>query len=475
MNPTKPNILWICTDQQRFDTLGCMGNPFVHTPNLDALAAEGAGFENAFCNSPVCMPSRASFLTGKYPSNCGLAWNGQRLPESEAPNLLPRVLHDHGDYYTGLSGKLHIRQYRNSELSRATDERRMNDGYVEFYWSPCANPNQWSGNDYFHWLRDKGEEFTVEPHDDNRWVETMMTPATHHSSYCAQKAINFIESCKDKPFPWHFAVNMYDPHSPFDPPREMLHPYLERLQDIPLPAYKEGELDSKPTIHQQHHRESNTGAYGIYRCPEMSEYDHRLVRAAYWAMIDLIDIQVGRMVDALKRTGQYDNTMIIFTSDHGELLGDHGIYLKGFMFYDASVHVPLLISWPGRIPAGQRHDALVELVDLYPTIMQAIDQQPHGGIQGRSLFDLIDGSASTGDFRSDVYSEGHNDKVSAAMLRTRDHKIVRDHKSNEGELYDLCTDPGEHHNLWDNPDYRDLRRELTERLAARAAEAALCH
>ena len=179
-----------------------------------------------------------------------------------------------------------------------------------------------------------------------------------------QKAIDFIERHASDDRPWLFSVNCFDPHHPFDPPEEFLRRYLDRLDDIPLPNYVPGELEGKPLFQQVDHAGAYGGQFGFYPFREMSPADHRLIRAAYWAMCDLIDVQVGRLLDMLERSGQREDTLIVFMSDHGEMLGDHGFYLKGPFFYEPAVRVPLMISWPGVVREARRTPALVELVDL---------------------------------------------------------------------------------------------------------------
>jgi arylsulfatase A-like enzyme len=195
------------------------------------------------------------------------------------------------------------------------------------------------------------------------------------------------------------------PHHPFDPAPEYLERYQGRLDAIPLPSYVPGELDGKPEAQRIDHR----GAYGIanyYPFADMSANDHRLVRAAYWAMCDQIDEQVGRMMEALDRSGQREQTLIVFMSDHGEMLGDHGLYLKGPYFYEQAVHIPLIIAGPGV--ATRRIGGLVELVDLAPTLLEAAGLPKHPGMQGRPLWPLLTGKTTEGSEpsqREDVYCE----------------------------------------------------------------------
>jgi len=466
---TRANILWIVTDQQRYDTLGCYDNPLVLTPNLDRLAASGVVFEHAYCQNPVCTPSRASLMTGRYPRTTRCRQNGQMIPADEL--LVTRLLARAG-YRCAMAGKLHLAPCHPQFFPQG--EQRVDDGFQEFRWS--AGPGMHSGADrYQQWLRRHGLEFHRTPIAGSKHVQVSMPPQQHQTTWCANRAIRHIETQAESQTPWLCFCGIFDPHHPFDPPEEYLRPYLERLDDLPLPNYVEGELEGKPVFQQMDHR----GAYnvsGLYPFAEMSEQDHRLVRAAYWAMCELIDTQVGRMIEALKRTGQLDNTLVVFMSDHGEMLGDHGIYCKGPHFYDPAVRVPLIVSYPAAVAGDRRAGALVELVDLAPTLLEAAGLVPHEGMQGRSLWPMLTGHAPLDSHRDDVYSEYYNSAPShtdpaahATMIRTVTHKLVAQHGLDLGELYDLEREPAETRNLWDDPDCAELKTDLLKRLCDRMA------
>lgn len=467
----RPNILWICTDQQRYDTLGCYGNDFVRTPNIDRLAEKGVLFEHGYCQSPVCTPSRASFLTGRYPRTTRARQNGQSIPPDEV--LVTRLLADSG-YTCGLAGKLHISACQPTVTPAM--EPRINDGYAEFRWShhPLAD---WPTNEYSQWLLEKGKRYRPVPHEKSKYVLVGPDAEDQQTTWCAEKAITFIESNASFDRPWLYSVNMYDPHHGFAPTREHLEKYAERLKDIPLPNYTEGEHDGKPAFQRNDHH----AAYGIkdlFPYADMTEQDHLYIRAAYWAMIDLIDEQVGRMLEALERTGQAENTIVIFMSDHGELLGDHGIYLKGPHFYDPAVRVPLIVSWPGRVGQNKRIRSFVELVDLAPTLLEAAGLPTYAGMQGRSLWPLLTGEQEEDQHREDVYCEFYNSQIRkkdpayGTMLRTRQYKLVAYHGHPVGELYDLQRDPNETVNVWNHPAYQSMKLELYQRLCDRMAETA---
>lgn len=457
----QPNILWVCTDQQRQDTLGCYGNTFVSTPNLDAMAADSALFENAFCQSPVCTPSRGSFLTGRYPITSRTRQNGSNIPDSEV--LVTKILRDAG-YVCGLSGKLHLSAC-NPKSGCTEMEPRIDDGYEQFHWSHDTAALWGLHNEYFRWLQETFQTtYSAKARKDSKWVQDGMPEEQHQTTWCAEKAIDFIEAQATGGKPWLFSVNIYDPHHPFDPPREYLDRYLPILDQIPLPSYLPGEEHTKPIWQQQDH----AGAYNShagYPYAEMSEYDHKLVKAAYWAMCDLIDHQVGRMLESLARTGQLENTIVIFMSDHGELLGDHGIYLKGPFFYEPSIKVPLLMHWPKKIPA-KRYDSMVALMDLPQTLLDLCGVPPYEGMQGKSFSKLLQEGKDSG-HRQHVFCEylnampWHQDpKAFASMVRTARWKLVMAHSLHDGELYDLALDPKEQHNLFHDEAMLSVKAEL---------------
>ncbi|QDU41510.1 Choline-sulfatase [Maioricimonas rarisocia] len=448
---TPLNILWICSDQQRFDTIRSLGNSRIRTPNIDRLVENGVSFNQAYAQSPVCTPSRASFLTGRYPRTTRCRQNGQSIPEEE--RLVPRLLADRG-YRCGLSGKLHL-----ASCSDGKVEDRIDDGYHEFHWSHHPQPD-WPENAYQQWLSAKGvrwEDLYAGP--ETGYVKEGVPAQYHQTTWCAEMAENFIRTHTDRP--WLFSVNMFDPHHPFDPPAEYLRRYDPA--DMPSPKFRPGELEGKPSFQQLDHVWAHNTP-GYIDVASLTDDDHRRLRAAYYAMVELIDDQVGRMVQALEETGQLDRTLVIFMSDHGEMLGDHGIYLKGPHFYDEAVRVPLMLSCPQRIESGLQSEALVELVDLAPTLMELAGYEATPGMQGKSLVPICTGQADPGHHRDFVYSEYYNSwthsRAYGTMLRTRTEKIVVYHDSEPGELYDLERDPDEFVNLWDDPKATEMKLRM---------------
>ncbi len=458
-----PNILWICTDQQRTDTLGCYGNAHVTTPNIDRLASNGALFENCFVQSPICSPSRASFLTGRYPRTTRMRQNGQILPPDE--KLISRLLADAG-YAAGLVGKFHMGP-GDPSVARTT-EPRVNDGFAEFNWAQSPSDLWGLHSDYTRFLAARGLHYETTPHPGSRWVRRGMAEDATEAAWCATRATEFIDRRSRAGVPWFYLVNIYAPHHPFEPPESFLAPYLERLQDIPLPVAMDDDLSQKT----RYQRVDSEGAYGQVKGwlggfgrHEMSNVDHRMVKAAYWAMCDHVDQQVGRILKQLEDSGEADKTIVVFTSDHGEMLGDHNIYLKGPYFYDAAIRVPLIVCHPGRI-APARHAQLFEMVNLAPTLLDAAGVAVHPGMQGRSAMGWL-AEPSSARASDTVYCEYYNampyhrdPTAQLTMVRTDTHKLVVDHAHDDGELYDLLADPHEKHNLWRDPSALGIKADL---------------
>lgn len=454
MHEAPPNILWICSDQQRYDTIHALGNSLISTPNIDRIIEKGVTFTQAYCQSPVCTPSRASFLTGRYPRTTRCRQNGQTIPADE--RLLPRIMKDHG-YICGLSGKLHL-----SSCSDGKVETRIDDGYDVFHWSHHPQPD-WPENAYQQWLVKQGvdwEELYLSPEVD--YVKPGIPAKYHQTTWCAEMAIDFIKENQNRP--WLFSVNMFDPHHAFDPPAEYLAKYDPR--QMPLPKVMEGEWQNK-TIYQQLDHEWAHNTVGGMKVDEVTPAQAQKITAAYYAMVELIDDQVGRMLAALEETGQLENTIVIFMSDHGEMLGDHGLYLKGPHFYEEAVHVPLAIQWPRKFQPGLQSDAFVELVDLVPTLLDSASIPIEPQIQGRSFYKICTGSSDPSHHRDEVYCEYTNSwthhRSYGTMLRTLTHKIVVYHGIEVGELYDLSVDPDEFHNLWNDPAAQAIKMQLMKR------------
>jgi arylsulfatase A-like enzyme len=458
MSP-RANILWICTDQQRHDTIHDLGNAQIRTPNLDRLVAEGVAFTQAYCQAPICTPSRASFLTGCYPTTIHVNRNGNAYFPQKV-ELITRQLADRG-YDCGLAGKLHL------SAAHGRVEVRPNDGYRTFKWSHHPYPEEFwptEQHDYQKWLHELGIDWEQAHSADEApgWTERAFSragiaAAYHQTTWCANEAIAFMLEERDGP--WLMSVNPFDPHPPFDPPAA----YLGQMdvEHMPLPLFQPEERESQLDFSEIDFQTKTP--------IDPHSYDARRMVAAYYAEIELIDDQVGRMLDALEASGQRENTIVIFTSDHGEMLGDHGLMWKGCRFYEALVHVPLIFSWPRHLEAGLRSNALVELTDIVPTLLDALSLPIAGHVQGKSLLPILTGQAPPHTHRAFVLSEYHDalgrpHASHANMLFDGRLKLVVYHGHNVGELYDLHRDPHEFVNLWDDPGTQGIKYGLMKRL-----------
>ncbi|MEZ5402412.1 MAG: sulfatase-like hydrolase/transferase [Bryobacteraceae bacterium] len=464
---TRPNILFYCTDQQRWDTITSLGNPHIRTPNLDRLAASGVAFTRAFCQNPICTPSRASFMTGCYPSNLHVHRNGNmRFPAELEPRLLPRRFRDHG-YDTALIGKLHLSGAQNRV------EPRIDDGYRVFEWSHQPTPEPYwpvEVHAYHSWLRDRGvswkQLYRSRPIGGYPRTFNSGMPSEHHEvPWGVERAIAQIRGGLRAP--WYMNVHCFAPHPPFDPAPE----YLERMKpaELPEPLWRESDLAHNADFANVDHNTTKT-------IPPHS-YEARHMKACYYAMIEQIDHEFGRLYDALTESGQLENTIIVFTSDHGEMLGDHGLRYKGCRFYDSAVRVPLILSWKGHWKAGLRSEALTELVDLAPTLLEAAGAPIPGQIQGRSLGPILRGEAPPGRHRDFVRSEFFDSSNAAnhshaTMIRDDRYKLTVYHGQPIGEFFDLREDPHEFHNLWNDPARASERCRLTAQLLDATALAA---
>lgn len=444
--PTRPNILWYCTDQQRFDTIRALGNPHVVTPVIDSLVSQGVAFTHAYCQSPICTPSRASFMTGMYPARVHNTRNGNETFPAHPP-LISKLIADAG-YDCGMVGKFHLTS------SGYRTEPRLDDGYSYWKFSHAPRDDWPTGHDYADWVRERGGDLNA-----LRDTAERVPPELHQTTWASERSIEFIG--RQRSGPWLLNVNIYDPHPPFIPPKV----YADRFDSaqMPGPYFRASDL-------QQQAKLAGIDFQGKAKTP--AEHDAFAQQARYYAMIALIDDQFARILAALDETGQRDNTVVIFTSDHGETLGDHGLMYKGCRFYEGLVRVPLIISWPGQFATSLQSPALVELLDLTATVVELAGVPQPEYVQGRSLLPILRGEASPDHHRDFVRCEYFDSLDShftggsgtfGTMFRDARYKLSVYHGHGLGELYDLESDPWEFNNLWDEPAHQQLKHELIYR------------
>ena len=455
----RPNVLWITTDQQRFDTIAALGYPHMHTPNLDRIARSGVAFSRSYCQSPICTPSRASFMTGLYPSAVHQNRNGAAyFPAGyrDEPLLLSKMLAN-GGYDCGLVGKLHLAS------NQRGPEKRSDDGFRYYQYSTRPDLPGFLEEDYHLWLMAKGQDpATVlgRKANERHGLEGFLPPSQdddgtpptlHQAAWCAEKATEFISMSRTNP--WFLCLNFFHPHPPFDPPWEFYRRFDPAA--LPRPQYRESDLENQRRL-------SGVGFQTDARRPD--ERDIQLVRAAYFAMIELVDEQIGKVLDVLAESGQLQHTLIIFNSDHGEMLGDHGLTSKGCRFYEGLVRVPLIWSWSQLLKQGLVNDTLVELTDIVPTVLDIAGLDIPRQMHGRSLLPILTGQSLGHEHREHVRSEYYGAQGGEAMFGTmyRDlrWKLVVYHGHPCGELYDLDTDPNEFNNLWDDSNFQGVKLKL---------------
>jgi len=476
MPDDKCNVLVIMTDRHRADCLGCNGNPFIRTPNLDALAEEGVRFSSAFTASSFCMPSRFSLLTGRYPHSHGCWDNGVLMPD-DTMTLAQRCT-DAG-YHTAMIGKSHLQPFRHPGTPESYDEWEKPDPrwanwhgpYFGFQEVHLTIGHHLPLGHYGMFLRQhhpdaiphlRGEQAkspeTGVPYSWKSNLPAELFPA----SWVTEQTISCIKKNKDKPF--YILASIPEPHPPYAPP----HPYSEMygLQDIVPPALKEGELEDKPPHFKDFYQgrlysdwfEGDRAGNSLLG---VKEADYRETVAHYYGMISLIDDNIGKILKTLQDLELMENTLVVFLSDHGELLGDHHIVDHGPFHYDSVIHVPLIFRFPGKIASSHEVSSPVSLVDVPATITRLLNIPELPDAQGKDLTPLLTKQTET--LRDHVLVEFESrylPGIPMKTIRTQKWRLTYYAGQPYGELYDLENDPKEFTNLYDDDKYRDIREKL---------------
>ncbi|HZG75679.1 MAG TPA: choline-sulfatase [Paenibacillus sp.] len=443
MPTAQPNILMIMVDQMAYDCIGALGHPVVRTPNLDKLVERGVAFENAYCNSPLCAPSRASFVTGRLPSRIAAYDNGSELPAS-APTFLHALRR--AGYETVLSGKMH---FVGPDQLHGFEHRLVRDIHATGFeltpdWSRGAYPNPGTG------VRRLKQHAGL---DD--W--------NNHLAYDEKVANRALEKIRDlgrlKPNerrPFFLCASFFHPHDPFVITEKYWNMYKD--VDVPLPRAGAAPLESMHPFDRwiQTHHELDTHP--------LTEEELIANRRAYYGMVTYIDDKVGQLVDELERMGLLEETIVMVTSDHGEMLGEHGMWFKR-TYFDPSAKVPLVVSWPARFQAGAVREEVVSLVDLAATIVDAAGAKDAaiGACDGDSFLPLLQGEAAP--WKDEVVCEYYGEGALRPMAFVRQGRYKYVHvQGHEPLLFDLANDPDELRNEAGNPSFADVERRLRARL-----------
>jgi len=446
----RPNILLLMADQHRGDCVGADGNKVIRTPNLDRIANEGVRFRCAYSCTPTCTPARAALLTGLGPWRNGLLGYG-RVGE-KYPIEMPRALRESG-YYTMGIGKMHWHPQRNphgfhqvllDESSRAESPDYRSD-YRSWFFSEAPNLNP---------------DATGIGWNDYPAKAYVLPERLHPTHWMGETAVRFVKTY-DRPEPFFLKVSFARPHSPYDPPERFMNMYA----DAALPKAAVGKWAER-------YKERNSARFDIWH-GDLGAEQVRSSRQGYYGSVSFVDEQIGRILEALEQRGWLDQTLIIYTTDHGDMTGDHHLWRKSYA-YEPSARIPMLMRWPSGLVASQRGQvsmASVELRDILPTFLEAASAPGAETLDGRSLLQLVGGK--TVEWRKYIDLEHdicYSPENHWSALTDGRRKYIFHAKEGEEQFFDLEKDRGELNDLASEPAYQDQLREWRNRLVDHLAE-----
>ncbi|GIP33245.1 sulfatase [Paenibacillus sp. J2TS4] len=479
----KPNILLITSDQQHWNTIGAF-NKEILTPNLDRLVAEGTTFTRAYCPNPTCTPTRASIITGQYPSQHG-AWTlGTKLLEDR--HTVGEDFLNAG-YRTALIGKAHFQPLRGNEEYSSLESypilqdldywRKFNGPFYGFDHVELARNHTNEahvGQHYAIWMEEKGcanwREYFLPPTGtmDRSIQHTWPIPEKYHyNTWIAERTNAMLDRYKEEDESFFLWASFFDPHPDYlvpEPWDTMYDP-----DQLTIPAVTPGEHEKNPPHFQLTQmdnpdftpwKESGNGIHGYHSHVGLSEEERKQRVATYYGMISLMDKYIGVILDKLDELGLADNTIVVFTTDHGHFFGQHGLQAKGGFHYEDLIKLPNIVRYPGKVPAGRISDSIQSLVDLAPTFLSFSGIPiPHAmtGVDQKQVWLGHQERA-----RDHAICEFHHEPTTIHQKTYVDarYKLTVYYNQTYGELFDLQEDPGEINNLWDDPASRDLKSRL---------------
>ncbi|MBC9888311.1 MAG: sulfatase-like hydrolase/transferase [Opitutae bacterium] len=472
----RPNIILIITDQQRYETIAALGFPYVTTPHLDRMVNEGVAFSQCHVTSPSCGPSRASLFTGYFPHNSGALRNNDSWPRTWVQDL-----NDSG-YHCVNIGKMHADPYYKDHGFHerfVVENKQRREG--EFGWSgnPHIFNDEWDKALDLNGI-DRPEKSFYREWPDKRErqgaYEWKFPDHLHPDVFVGDLALRWLdksaygndayEGLEDQPL--FLEIGFPGPHPPFDPIESYTKEYMEK--DLPIIPVTQEEMDAQPeTLQSLRKRMTKRFADSIDFDPHASDESRKRQRAYYLANVTMIDEKVGQIFEKLDENGLLENSVVLFTSDHGDCMGDHGLVEKWNM-YDSSVRVPLVVWSPERYQGGHCVEALTQWFDIGPTILELAGLNPPEKMEAESLIPFLEDSADAEE-REYVFSEHAQDLMlqdvdHSLMIRSKRFKLVEYIGKNDGQLFDLENDPDELKDLWDAPNYSEekaiLRQALSE-------------
>lgn len=498
MTATKPmNILFITTDQQRRDTLGCYGNKLIRTPNLDRLASCGATLDRAYCESPICLPSRVTMITGKTAAHHGVTMHNVSMRDDEY--TLGDELQNHG-YRTHFIGKPHFKSQQHCGTEESIADWR--DGKFEGWNGPYAgfetveialgHVNPLVGH-YGRWLKEnhpESIEFFREKHLNRIELKhplgvfkNRIPEEACSSTYVGERTCAFLKEAAQARQPFYCFASFPDPHWPIMPPEPWFSMYDKTPVPPDTPYNGEAENPSYPDVFRDL-REGRRGRYNGGGHYVTDPEDIPKIVRPYWGSVSLIDKQVGKILDELEQLGLAENTLVVFTTDHGEFMGAHGMVHKGSVLWEELIHVPFLMSLPGAIPSGMRSDALFSFTDIVPTLLDFAGIRETGlAVDGVSQKDVLTGSKEsvrrTAVVQHAAREVDHPSAPDQYALIHDDWKLVYFAGSDRGLLFNLKEDPRELNNLYSDPAHTPIRdalcKELLDQLVLSQDKAAVLY
>jgi arylsulfatase A-like enzyme len=508
---SRPNFLLFITDQHRADFLGCYGHPVLRTPHIDSIAARGTAFDRFYVASPVCQPNRASLMTARMPSVHDVRSNG--IPLSTEAVTFVDLLRDAG-YDTALIGKSHLQNF--TDWEPIVKRPKPRDGFHE----PSAaltqslrdhlaeakyeqeTPGYWTkpgaqvrtpfygfdhvtlvrahgddpGGDYDRWLDARDPKARALLGTKNSLPHNYMVPQANRTAipeelyataFLGERACAYLDDAKDDA-PFFLMVSFPDPHHPFNPPGRYWDMYKPEQFLVPE-AFTRNDW-TPPALVQNIIKERETGKANLtgMNTIGVTAREAQEARALTCGMIACVDDAIGQVLAALDRSGKRDDTVVIFTSDHGDHLGDHRLMLKGAEQYQSIVRVPFIWADPQAGKQPKRTDALGSTMDIGATMLERAKIEPASGMQAKSLLPALDGKP----VRDSVFIQyDHQHPSPGTGVPPRVHSLIDEryrlsvfHGTGWGELYDLENDPGEFDNLWDDPAHTVTRARMTEKL-----------
>lgn len=467
---SRPNILFIMTDEQRFDAVGYR-NPEVATPNLDRLAGESIDFTRAYTSNPSCIPARAAIFTGRYPSQCGAPGYMTSLPAKETTFM--KLLQESG-YHTAVVGKQH---FWDSTVERGYDyedivdeheppeviSRELYDGYFGLPANRTVSDHVSSYVEYLydHGFR-RGDQLYRQINSKGIY-EFFGEEKYYVDAYIGSRGLEWLEEKRPEDRPWFLTLSFPGPHMPFDG-IGLADAGLYQESKLSVPDTGVEDLFRKPPHYLDIVKKYGAVDLEHHSSPDgFTDDEIRLMKKAYYADITLIDRKIGEVLDKLKALGLYDNTLILFTSDHGDFMGDFGVASKAQYCSEALMRIPFLLKPPAGDYQGRREDGFISSVEIAATFLTAAGLEVPSNISPRSLTQFFGPESGIQRFE-DLYMEARDIRA----IREERYKLVYYAGRSYGEFYDLIIDPEEKYNLWEDPAVRGERermiRKLTDRL-----------